>query len=840
MHKLARFADARNTTEGKILSVIMAFLLAFSLLNAPAYAEDMIKTGDEGINTPTSSVDASAENTSREGVASEATTPADESLGYDPIQGPAADPELAEPGTTNASNSHSKEEASTDPADEADDEVKITVPLTITGPAILWLVDSKTGETINSEEAFSEGEMDIELTADKKAWFDIEAEDGAAVTVKAYIYKDAPTQSDETSEAKGPQEPVEPEEVVLEQDEAGYYILDAELVNDETLDHLAIEAESAPVEDPEGVTESPTEEPSGEITSPENPSGSEENGDSDTVNAPELVESSDFAVNDTMGEVVEPTLAVVESDNSIESAEGFLEEDTETFGKEEVEEEVEFENAENTLLASNGLKINVLAAGVESVANDSFSLSDTEYNFQVGESDTLKVSGPNSKAKIEITVEKPGIVTVTQPEYSKGVLPWSSKYWYSNIEAVGVGETNITVTVDGVSEKVKVVVQPKICTVTFNRNNGSGNPPDFMMVEQGGRIILPGKGDLKRSNYVFMGWSTENGFDAAYNEKGLYKPGVQIVVDKSMTLYAVWMPASYSQTNVKFYIRYDGQIIDEPASNKDLVDKKYYTGIVQEFGASALEEHVFIADTSGVRVKANLNNQPTYNEIKTAVNKISNAKDKFGNSIDFDHYDYDVIWYVCKYNSDGSWHIDGTLVRVDYATLSYLPNPPVSNFTGDQIDPDTFQITNPPIVKSNPWTIPGFEFVGWNTQEDGRGELYNEGDIFDVSEAGQYRLYAQWREINSVQIKYAVVSDGVNTLTSYSEYLNPEIGEAKGSTAQPAEGYRFAGWYSDPECKNLLSENPENPDPTYVPTKATTELWVNQTTYYAKFEKDEG
>ena len=218
MHKLARFADARNTTEGKILSVVMALLLAFSLFNAPAYAGE---AADELIDASTPPTKVSAENASRGGVASEAPSPADESLGYDPIQGPAADPELAELDTTNASNSQSKEEASTHPADEADDEVKITVPLTITGSAILWLVDSKTGDTINSEEAFSEGEMDIELTADKEAWFNIEAEDGAAVTVKAYIYKDASTQSDETSEAEGPQEPIEPEEVVLEQDEAG-------------------------------------------------------------------------------------------------------------------------------------------------------------------------------------------------------------------------------------------------------------------------------------------------------------------------------------------------------------------------------------------------------------------------------------------------------------------------------------------------------------------------------------------------------------------------------------------------------------------------------------------
>lgn len=35
MRRLERFIEARNTVEGKIISVILAFFLAFSLFNLP-------------------------------------------------------------------------------------------------------------------------------------------------------------------------------------------------------------------------------------------------------------------------------------------------------------------------------------------------------------------------------------------------------------------------------------------------------------------------------------------------------------------------------------------------------------------------------------------------------------------------------------------------------------------------------------------------------------------------------------------------------------------------------------------------------------------------------------
>jgi hypothetical protein len=65
--------------------------------------------------------------------------------------------------------------------------------------------------------------------------------------------------------------------------------------------------------------------------------------------------------------------------------------------------------------------------------------------------------------------------------------------------------------------------------------------------------------------------------------------------------------------------------------------------------------------------------------------------------------------------------------------------------------------------------------------------------------------------------------------------LGAAYGVAQGSTATPQNGYKFVGWYSHWDCKDeqLLSVNLN-----WVPTKADTALWVDGTTYYAKFEVD--
>lgn len=89
-----------------------------------------------------------------------------------------------------------------------------------------------------------------------------------------------------------------------------------------------------------------------------------------------------------------------------------------------------------------------------------------------------------------------------------------------------------------------------------------------------------------------------------------------------------------------------------------------------------------------------------------------------------------------------------------------------------------------------------------------------------------------------VTINYVAVGpDGATnfgTVTPGSESLAIISGVASGSVATASgNGYKFVGWYSDADCEDLLET-----DAIYVPVKDDGALWVDGTTYYAKFEYD--
>ena len=95
---------------------------------------------------------------------------------------------------------------------------------------------------------------------------------------------------------------------------------------------------------------------------------------------------------------------------------------------------------------------------------------------------------------------------------------------------------------------------------------------------------------------------------------------------------------------------------------------------------------------------------------------------------------------------------------------------------------------------------------------------------------------------NEVTINYVPVGpEGVNTdgtpketeageVSLASETIKVLTGTVAGSTAEPnAPIYKFVGWFTEPECENLVSSDPE-----FKPTQVNG-LWV-AATYYAKFE----
>lgn len=117
-----------------------------------------------------------------------------------------------------------------------------------------------------------------------------------------------------------------------------------------------------------------------------------------------------------------------------------------------------------------------------------------------------------------------------------------------------------------------------------------------------------------------------------------------------------------------------------------------------------------------------------------------------GSNVNVD--DYEIIWYVIKYQTGDGWHIDGVIKETEKYTVHYYGN---GNTSGEA----PTGVTN--IAPGGSYTVLGntgdmvkelngvnCEFLGWNDQADGNGKWYKAGDtITNIN--NDIALYAQWK-----------------------------------------------------------------------------------------------
>ena len=195
--------------------------------------------------------------------------------------------------------------------------------------------------------------------------------------------------------------------------------------------------------------------------------------------------------------------------------------------------------------------------------------------------------------------------------------------------------------------------------------------------------------------------------------------------------------------------------------------------------------------------------------------------------------DYDVTGYDCTTTGDTTFTVVAdtdqslTLTNAYTAkthTISYeytgtvpkgAPSAPASSNAAFKSEQE---------VADTP-TLDGWTFSGWTAGDvtvdnDGKFTMPNK----DVTFTGS------WTQRATATINYVVVPNGAGTLSSYSEtkYVD-DTTDATGSSATPADDYRFVGWYAEEGCTTLLTAESH-----YTPRK-TGDNWTGAT-YYAKFE----
>lgn len=140
----------------------------------------------------------------------------------------------------------------------------------------------------------------------------------------------------------------------------------------------------------------------------------------------------------------------------------------------------------------------------------------------------------------------------------------------------------------------------------------------------------------------------------------------------------------------------------------------------------------------------------------------------------------------------------------------------------------------------------GYHFVRWQNDEgeevdptvEGGTTFKPEKDPVEfVYKAGTY--YAVFAENDDVTIKYEAKTITTHTeqtlvggtVDPTSEDLAPATGVATGSFAEVKPGFTFKGWYD--KNNNQITTNAR-----FAPSKLTSQVWENNTTYYAWFEEN--
>ena len=130
----------------------------------------------------------------------------------------------------------------------------------------------------------------------------------------------------------------------------------------------------------------------------------------------------------------------------------------------------------------------------------------------------------------------------------------------------------------------------------------------------------------------------------------------------------------------------------------------------------------------------------------------------------------------------------------------------------------------------NGFSLDGHDWLYWTDDADGNGRQYSDAQsVTDLTadDGSTVTLYAQWAERDSVHIAYKASPADGGTVSNDGDTLNPETGDAKGSTAEAATGYRFIGWY--------FGDTKVSDDSAFIPVKPAGG-W-RDSSYEARFEK---
>ncbi len=306
-------------------------------------------------------------------------------------------------------------------------------------------------------------------------------------------------------------------------------------------------------------------------------------------------------------------------------------------------------------------------------------------------------------------------------------------------------------------------------TIKFDGNTADGGSTDDQSMTYDAEASLMTNGYTK-TGHTFIGWNTQpDGTGTAYSD-GQNVTNLTDVDGDTITLYAQWRVNNYT-------IKYDGNAADS----------------------------------------GSMSDQPMTFDV--AANLTNNAYTRTG---------YTFTGWNTQADGSGTAYTNGesvknlTNVEGDIVTLyaQWKPHQYTVKFDGNTADGGNMAdqgmtYDTAANLTTNGYTKTGYSFTGWNTQSDGGGTAYTDGqNVVNLTpaEGGTVTLYAQWRG-NSYTIQFdGSTTDGGSTPDQSMTYDQAASLTANGYTKT---GYTFTGWnsqtdgggtaYTDGETVNNLT-----------------------------------
>ena len=369
-------------------------------------------------------------------------------------------------------------------------------------------------------------------------------------------------------------------------------------------------------------------------------------------------------------------------------------------------------------------------------------------------------------------------------------------------------------------------------TVTYNANGAiSGSVPIDANNYQQGQIVtvLGNTGNLLKTNYFFSGWNSQaDGSGTTHTQGQTFG-----MSNFNVTLYAKWT------ANPTYTVTYDGS---GNTSGSVPVDSTHYlqgqtvtvlgnTGNLVKTGYSFAGWHIsyttytqsqtFTINAGNVTLYALWTVNPTF-----TVTYSGNGNTGGSVPIDSTHYEqgqtvtvlgntgnlvksgYAFTGWNTQANGAGTTYLQAQTFTMGAANVTFYAiwtaNPYTVTYNGNgntggsvPVDSTNYVLGQTVTVLGNTGNIvkTGYSFTGWNTQSNGSGTLYTQGQTFAMG-AANVALYAVW----TTNATYIVTYDG-NSYAGGSvpvdttNYQQGQTVTVLGNTGNLVKtGYSFTGW----------------------------------------------